>query len=307
MNNVSELRFSKGNKEELLPDFSDDFPYISTCAELDKYPERFVPWHWHKAVEIFYMKSGTLEYCTPKGKLVFPTGSGGFINSNVLHMTRAISQNEKNIQFLHIFTPSFIAGSQGSRIEKKYVIPITAAPQIEMIPFYPDIPSQAKILEIIKETFCFSEDDICYEIKIREALSKIWIMLYEEVHSCLDKNMKLDKNDERLKMMMIYIHEHYADKITISELASTVYISERECFRIFRNYLHITPTEYIRAYRLQEACQMLAGSQESITDIARACGLGNSSYFGKIFREYTNCTPKEYRRKWQDNTNNCPK
>ncbi len=307
MNNISELRFSAGSKEELLPDFSTDFPYIASCAELDKYTGRFVPWHWHKAVELFYMKSGTLEYYTPKGKMVFPAGSGGFVNSNVLHMTRPVSKNEKNIQLLHIFDPSFISGNQGSRIEKRYIIPIIAAPQIEIFALYPDIPVQARVLKLIKEAFDFSNNDIGYEIRIRESLSTIWIMLYELLHSQLDRNMKSDKNNERLKMMIIYIHEHYADKITISELASAVYLSERECFRIFRNYLHITPTEYIRSYRLQEACRMLVNSQESITDIGRTCGLGNGSYFGKIFREFANCTPKEYRKKWQDNNIVCPK
>ncbi len=58
----------------------------------------------------------------------------------------------------------------------------------------------------------------------------------------------------------------------------------------------MTPAEYIRNYRLQAACQMLAEGQESITDIGQACGLGAGSYFSKIFREYANCTPAEYRK-----------
>ena len=39
-----------------------------------------------------------------------------------------------------------------------------------------------------------------------------------------------------------------------------------------------------------------------ITEIGYACGLGNASYFGKLFREFTGYTPLQYRRKWQ-NTN----
>ena len=57
-------------------------------------------------------------------------------------------------------------------------------------------------------------------------------------------------------MMMIYIHEHYTEKITISDLASTAYLSERECFRIFRNYLHTTPTEYIRSLSPKRSVQI---------------------------------------------------
>lgn len=307
MKNIQKLEFHVGSKEELLPDFEYEFPYIASNAELDKYVGHSAPWHWHKAIELFYMESGTLEYYTPKKKLSFSAGSGGFINSNVLHMTRAISKTEKNIQRLHIFDTTLISGNNGSRIEKKYVIPITTNPQIEIYAFHPDNPTQADILNLIKGSFGFSEDDIGYEIKIRAALSEIWLKLFGLFSPLFDGNGKYDKNDERLKKMLIYIHEHFADKITISELATVAYLSERECFRLFHSYLHTTPIKYIQSYRLQEACRMLINGHDTITDIGNACGLGNSSYFGKIFREYQDCTPMEYRKKWQDNHILCPK
>jgi hypothetical protein len=102
MKNIHSIEFYTGSKEELLPGFEKDFPYIASRAELDKYIGHYVPWHWHKTVELFYMESGSIEYDTPGGKLLFPAGSGGIVNSNVLHMTKAISQKEKNIQLIHI-------------------------------------------------------------------------------------------------------------------------------------------------------------------------------------------------------------
>ena len=96
-----EVHFYNGTKEELLPGFEKDFPYIASRAELDRYIECYVPWHWHRTVELFYVESGSVEYDTPKGKILFPAGSGGMVNSNVLHMTKAISKYEKNVQLLH--------------------------------------------------------------------------------------------------------------------------------------------------------------------------------------------------------------
>ena len=90
------------------------------------------------------------------------------------------------------------------------------------------------------------------------------------------------------------------EKISIPELAAAAYLSERECYRVFHDCLHMTPVEYITAYRLQVACQMLAKGQESVTVISHECGLGSSSYFGKVFREYAHCSPIEYRKKWQN-------
>lgn len=299
MKNVSNVEFYSGSKEEKLPDFEPDFPYIASRAELDKYPGREVPWHWHKAVEMFYMESGELEYHTPKGKVTFPQGSAGMVNSNVLHMTKAKRGKEKNIQFLHIFDPSFVAGEQGSRIEQKYVMPLVAA-GLEIIPLCPEEPAQAEVIKLIRQSFELSEQTPGYEIKLREMLSEIWFRFFEQLHLVQGKNGEYDKVSDKIKSMMIYVHEHYGEKISVTELAMAGFSSERECFRAFQECLHMTPMEYVKTYRLKMACQMLANSEATVTNIGHACGMGSSSHFGKIFREKVGCTPLEYRRKWQN-------
>ena len=262
-----------------------------------------MPWHWHRPVELFYLESGELEYCTTKGRFLFSAGMGGFVNSNVLHMTKPMSAHgDKTIQLLHIFDPDFISGCHGSRIETKYVMPIITAPQIEIAAFSPEQDRHAQILRLIRNAVQISGKDMGCEIKIREALSQIWLLLFDLLSEQIQAVGSQDKNDERLKMMMIYIHEHYAEKISISDLAGAAYLSERACYRLFRNYLHTTPADYIRSYRLQEACRLLANSRESIADIGFACGFGSSSYFGKIFLSAFGITPMEYRHKWQDYT-----
>ena len=43
MKNIHSIEFYTGSKEELLPDFEKDFPYIASRAELDKYIGGYVP------------------------------------------------------------------------------------------------------------------------------------------------------------------------------------------------------------------------------------------------------------------------
>ena len=300
MKNIHNIEFYNGTKEELLPGFEKDFPYIASRAELDKYIECYVPWHWHRTVELFYVESGSVEYDTPKGKMLFPAGSGGMVNSNVLHMTKAISKYERNVQLLHIFDVSLLAGEQGSRIEQKYITPVITAVQIEIISLFPGNREEERILKLLADSFRLSSDEFGYEIKLREALTEIWLMLFELSSSMREKKDGYSKSNDKIKLMMIYIHEHYREKISIQELAAAAYLSERECYRVFHDCLHMTPVEYITSYRLQVACQMLAKSQETVTVISHECGLGSSSYFGKVFREYAHCSPIEYRKKWQN-------
>jgi len=304
LKNIQSIELNDSSKEELLPGFSPDFPYIATCAELDKYLESIVPWHWHRTVELFYMKSGTLEYTTPKGKWTFPAGSGGFVNSNVLHSTSFQTSADSNIQLLHLFDPAFLSGEHGSRMEAKYILPLTTAPGVEVIPLYPDDPEQAAILEEVKQGFDLSEQEWGYEFRLRDSLSRIWLKLFELARPAMEQGNASKDSDDKIKMLMVYIHEHYGEPISVEQLAQTAHISKRACFRLFQDTLHMTPVEYIRSYRLQKACQMLAKSKESVTQIAYCCGLGSSSYFGKTFRDEFGCSPIEYRRRWHDSDKN---
>ena len=306
MKEIRNIQFHTGTKEEFLPGFTAEFPYIATRAWIDQYIGRCVPWHWHKAVELFYMESGT-NYRTPHGSFTFPAGSGGLLNSNVLHTTRAIHPVEETIQVLHIFDPAFLAGEKGGRIEQKYILPFVSASQAEMLLFFPDRPKDAEILTRIREAFRLDEKEFGYEIKLREALTWIWLFLSERIRAFPKSRQAYDKSNEKIREMMIYIHENYGRKISVGELAASVFLSERECFRVFQNCLHMTPAEYMKNYWLQMAGQMLAGGEASITEIGHACGLGSSSYFGKLFREYAQCTPMEYRNKCRRGTGACDK
>ena len=156
---IHSIQLHSGSNEENLPGFTPEFPYIASRAELDHYREFFVPWHWHKAVELFYMESGEIRYHTPGGTEVFPAGTGGMVNSNVLHMTEMLSRTEENVQYLHIFDPVLIAGAYGNLIEKKYVTPLAAASQLELIRLTPDIPEQAEILTMIRQAFRLDENE----------------------------------------------------------------------------------------------------------------------------------------------------
>ena len=300
MQNIRSIQIHEESNEELLPGFSQDFPYIASCAELDKYIEPAIPWHWHRTVELFYMESGTLEYTTPNGKWIFPAGSGGFVNSNVLHTSRVVPSGEETIQLLHLFDSELLAGVPTSRIDAKYIRPLTSATGIEMIALSNDVPQQAALLEKIRKAFDLDEGSWGYEFTLRHQLTEIWLELFELVRGDLEANPKINASDEKMKAMMRFIHAHYHESISVEDIAREAHISKRVCFRLFQENLHMTPLEYMTSYRLRKACQRLVDTNESITQIAYNCGFGSSSYFGKVFRERYGCTPAAYRKSWHD-------
>ena len=304
MKNIQSIQLIEGSNEELLPGFSPDFPYIASRALLDRYLEPATPWHWHRTVELFYMESGTLEYTTPNGKRVFPAGSGGFVNSNVLHTSMVIPSGAETVQLLHLFEPELLSGGQASRMDMKYIRPLTSAAGIEMIVLSPDDAVQAELLKKIRAVFDLDEDEWGYEFTLRQQLTEIWLALFALARPGIELHSGAKDSDEKMKAMMRYIHAHYPDTISVDQLAREAHISKRVCYRLFRENLHMSPVEYMTGYRLRKACQRLAETDEPITQIAYNCGLGSSSYFGKLFRERFGCTPGAYRKEWHDRNSN---
>ena len=300
MKQILGIELDQNSREELLPDFQADFPYLATRAELDRYAAPIVPWHWHKTAELFYVESGCLEYTTPNGTQIFPAGSGGFLTPNVLHTTRILSRGEPVVQLLHLFDPGFLGGEQNCRIHHRYILPLTSSPAVELIPLSPEVPQQAAILSDICHAFQLSSDDWGYEFALRETLCKIWLSLFALAQPLLECPGRVTRSDESIKAMMVYVHEHFRDPICVNDLAQTVHISKRACFRLFRSNLHMSPLEYIQSFRLQQSAQLLLETDAPITQIALACGFGSSSYFGKLFRSCFGCTPAQYRKTWHD-------
>lgn len=206
-------------------------------------------------------------------------------------------QSRRTVQLLHIFDTSFIGGETGGRIEKKYITPLATSGQMDIIALCDENSSHHHILKLIRNSFDYSEQEFGYEIKLRGLLTEIWFEILK-ITDLNAKNKNIDtKTNERIKSMMIYVHENFGEKISVSDLAGAGYMSERDCFRTFHECLHMTPIEYVTNYRLQKACHMLMQSKEAISVISQECGLGSSSYFGKIFRERIGMTPLEYRKR----------
>lgn len=289
------IELKHNTKEEILVGFTYDFPYSVAKIYLSGVRESI--WHWHKAIELVYVESGMVEYCTPSETVILKSGSAVMVNSGVLHAVKTIKEGGKAALLVHVFDTTLITGYTGSIIDQKYMSPISNVAEMEMIPLFPEQEEHKRILKKIKDSFELSEKELGYEIRLRSALSDIWLDLLLLPSVAMKEETKI--LNEKIKLMMVYIHEHFSDKLSIGDIANAAFISERECYRTFQSVMHMTPTEYIRKYRLQIACRMLADTDETITNISQSCGFGSSSFFGKVFKEMLHMTPLEYRNNMQ--------
>lgn len=53
--------------------------------------------------------------------------------------------------------------------------------------------------------------------------------------------------------------------------------------------------EYLNGFRIDCAAALLATSDESVNEIAYACGFVDPCYFAKLFKRYRGISPRSYR------------
>ncbi|RVU01204.1 AraC family transcriptional regulator [Mucilaginibacter limnophilus] len=82
------------------------------------------------------------------------------------------------------------------------------------------------------------------------------------------------------------------------ELRRQLNISERSLQRLFETNIGLSPKMFRRVWQFHSAFQQLNHHQfEKLTDIAYEHGFADQSHFIRVFKEFTNLTPKEYLQK----------
>lgn len=81
----------------------------------------------------------------------------------------------------------------------------------------------------------------------------------------------------------------------VNELCRDLGMSRMNMYRKFRCHSSLTPSDFIKHYRLTKAMELLTSSTASITEIAYKVGFTSPQYFAKCFKDEYNCSPRQYR------------
>ena len=92
-----------------------------------------------------------------------------------------------------------------------------------------------------------------------------------------------------------YISDHFAEEITLEDIASYAGFSKFHFSRIFTEYTGETFYQYLQQKRINYAQTLLSNPSLSITDVAYQSGFTSSTAFTRVFRKSTGFTPSQFR------------
>ena len=94
---------------------------------------------------------------------------------------------------------------------------------------------------------------------------------------------------------VLYINEHFCDKLTVSEVAQAVGVSARYLTRLFQEHLNLGVSTYITYVRISKAIDFKHQNPPyPLTDLALDMGFGSQQHFSKVFKERMGVSPKKY-------------
>lgn len=135
---------------------------------------------------------------------------------------------------------------------------------------------------------------------LRLLLAKIWRshqVLAEQFGDRLGAS-GADENGAFLPLMN-YLNANFDRRLSLRRLAAEVHLSPSYIGEFFRRKTGSTLVKYINSLRIEKARIMLLDDPERpVSEIAAACGVPDSSYFTRLFRTATGCSPAAYRERF---------
>ena len=180
-----------------------------------------VAWHWHEEFEFILAALGPIHVDVNKTRLTLQTGQGVFINSGALH---AVEPAEGRA-LLHsgVFQPRLVGGMD-TVFWHKLIRPLL---QPGTPPFFlldEAVPWQRQVLLCLREAWKgVADEPFDYENRVRYHLTAALRLL---ITQCVSGKVKVSEQEqiasERMKQMLRYVEEHYAEELTVEKLAGCV-------------------------------------------------------------------------------------
>lgn len=279
------------NMRELQTHGTLSFPCGIYSTDPDSLSGEVVPWHLHDEIEIIHLRKGAATLQLPGREENIIEGTTCIINSNTLHYITG-ERGYKLESF--VFSPLLISGGSDTVFYRKYIEPVISNPSITLY-----ITEDEDSSRLFSEAYKAAEEEKDgWEFTLRENLTSLFLSLRRAyLSSTAPSPSPITRDTERTEKILRYMEKHYAEPLSLPDIADEISLSVRETLRCFKRTTGEPPISYLLKYRLMKSADLLRDSPSlQIGDVALRSGFDSPGYYSKEFKRYYKCTPGEYRR-----------
>lgn len=122
---------------------------------------------------------------------------------------------------------------------------------------------------------------------LKMATRYLWLAQYIEI-----------VNNDLAAEIDAYIHEHYKEYISVSDICERFHISKNKLYSLSHKWFKTTIADYISKVKINEAINLLLNTDLPINQVCSKVGIDDYNYFTKVFKKQTGVTPLKYRKSY---------
>lgn len=253
--------------------------------------------HWHKAYELIIPLEESYTVTISSKEWYLNQGDIFLIPPGELHM---LSAPPTGARFIFLFEPNFFREiTSFAQVRSFFSEPI-------LILWDRNPALYEKEIALIHQLADYYwSDNIVREMHLYSCLLNLFSNIAEEKenaspftapNSFAEASTEKEQTAHRLNTVLKFMEEHYADRLTLDEIAAQSGFSKFYFSKIFRQYTGKTFYNYLSMLRIQASQELLADNETPVSNIAVKCGFTSLSSFNRTFHQINGCTPTDYRK-----------
>ncbi len=248
------------------------------------------PLHWHNSIEIIMPVKNHYVITCNQDSIDLREGDILIIQPNVLHQMPAVEGRRYICQASLLPIYSY----------KMYKTMYTLLPSTLIITPEMDEELHGQVQQLLyaiyNENNAISQTtELSMYVGILQILLLIGKAMYTKLTKLNDKEAEHQNNINNFLAICDYINNHYAERLTLEEVARKSGYSKYHFDRLFKKYTNESFYQYLNRIRIRNVELLLRDYNLSITEAAHKSGFSTLSSFIRMFKIFHNCTPSEYR------------
>ena len=266
--------------------YVEDFPINMTIAKIEE-----IPIHYHQDIEFVFVLKGSVRLKNGSCDYILREGD---IFTNAGHEVHGITANEpENMVALiqistHYFSQYFPSLSRACY--RTYSDKGRTKKHDNL---------QEKLLHILLQyatkSTRYKSDCVYAMIDVITYLEKIFNLFSFNGKVVVNFESSNQETIERLSHIIGYIYQHYAEKITLEDLAQMEHLSTFYLSHIIKNYTGMNFREFLCFARVEWSEIQLLDTKDKISQVARDVGFSTTAYYEKYFTKWFGHSPQEHR------------
>lgn len=237
--------------------------------------------HMHEGYVIGVIEQGAERFTYGRSSHIAPAGSIVLINPGEVHTGASAAEHGWTYRTLYPST-ELVQRAISDVVGRQRDIPFFAEPVVHDPEMMAEISFTHRVLE--EQTSALER-----ESRLLWTLARL-IMRYADDHPRIKPLMKEHMGIQRV---LSYLDEHYAENVSLAQLATLAHLSPFHLLRSFRNQVHLPPHAYQIQVRIMRAKQLLRTGMPSV-DAALTVGFADQSHFTKHFKRIVGVPPRLY-------------